>query len=302
MGKNIIWTNDSPNRDAVEKYFKDDWINEVHAQFGLEASNESWIPSGLFDAVKAAALDSAIEKAVDRNEETINFVQAYRDFAQEENIGEIIDEQFGEQLAERVDEDISNWRGDEVRNLSDIDVSKSIPFIKDGGDGYCSLADYNRYRFREAIADGGDLIEALYEKMYGKTVELSIKDGDLVVSESVGYIGEMEDHIVKLVDTDFVNEMECLNSEEVDKLYGEHGFGKNTALEDAIVALAEEHGRTQDVASAICEVYGWKSAGEESQEAAESLDEICDAKSAEAELDCRECEEISCEQDRGPRC
>lgn len=74
MGKNIIWTNDSPNRDAVEKYFKDDWINEVRAQFGLEASNESWIPSGLFDAIKEAALDSAIEKAVDRNEETINFV------------------------------------------------------------------------------------------------------------------------------------------------------------------------------------------------------------------------------------
>lgn len=78
MGKNIIWSNDSPNRDAVEKYFKDDWINEVRAQFGLEASNESWIPSGLFHAVKEAALDSAIEKAVDRNEETINFVQAYR--------------------------------------------------------------------------------------------------------------------------------------------------------------------------------------------------------------------------------
>lgn len=299
MGKNIIWTNDSPNRDAVEKYFKDDWINEVRAQFGLEASNESWIPSGLFDAVKEAAIDSAIEKAVDRNEETINFVQAYRDFAQEESIGEIIDEQFGEQLAERVDEDISNWRGDEVLNLSDIDVSKSIPFIKDGGDGYCSLEDFNRYQFTDDIATAGDLIEALYEKMNGDTIELSIKDGDLVVSESVGYVGEMEDHIVKLVDTDFVNEMECLSSEEVDKLYGEHGFGKNTALEDAIVALAEEHGRTQDVASAICEVYGWKTGVEESQEAVESLDEIYDVKSAEAEFGQEDHAEISGEQVRG---
>lgn len=299
MGKNIIWTNDSSNRDAVEKYFKDNWINEVRAQFGLETSNESWIPSGLFDAVKEAAIDSVIEKAVDRNEETINFVQAYRDFAQEESIGEIIDEQFGEQLAERVDEDISNWRGDEVLNLSDIDVSKSIPFIKDGGDGYCSLEDFNRYQFTDDIATAGDLIEALYEKMNGDTIELSIKDGDLVVSESVGYVGEMEDHIVKLVDTDFINEMECLSSEEVDKLYGEHGFGKNTALEDAIVALAEEHGRTQDVASAICEVYGWKTGGEESQEAVESLDEIYDAKSAEAEFEQEDCADILIEQERG---
>lgn len=214
----------------------------------------------------------------------------------------VIDEQFGEQLAERVDEDISNWRGDEARNLSDIDVSKSIPFIKDGGDGYCSLADYNRYRFSEAIADAGDLIEALYEKTYGKTVELSIKGGDLVVSESVGYIGEMEDHIVKLVDTDFINEIENLSGEELDKLYGEYGFSVNTAPEDVIVALAEEQGRTQDVASAICEVYGWEVDSRVSQKVVESLDEICDAKSAEAELDCRECEEISCEQDRGPRC
>ena len=299
MGKNIIWTNDSSNRDAVEKYFKDNWINEVRAQFGLETSNESLIPSGLFDAVKEAAIDSAIEKAVDRNEETINFVQAYRNFAQEESIGEIIDEQFGEQLAERVDEDISNWRGDEVLNLSDIDVSKSIPFIKDGGDGYCSLEDFNRYQFTDDIATAGDLIEALHEKMNGDTIELSIKDGDLVASESVGYVGEMEDHIVKLVDTDFVNEMECLSSEEVDKLYGEHGFGKNTALEDAIVALAEEHGRTQDVASAICEVYGWKIGGEESQEVVESLDEICDAKSAEAEFEQEDCADILIEQERG---
>lgn len=160
----------------------------------------------------------------------------------------------------------------------------------------------NRYRFREAIADAGDLIEALYEKMYGKTVELSIKDGDLVVSESVGYIREMEDHIVKLVDTDFVNEIENLSGEEVDKLYGESGFGKNTALEDVIVALAEEQDRLQDVASEICDVYGWKVDSKESQEVVESLDEICDAKSAEAELDCRECEEISCEQERGSRC
>lgn len=299
MGKNIIWTNDSSNRNAVEKYFKDNWINEVRAQFGLEASNESWIPSGLFDAVKEAALDSAIEKAVDRNEETINFVQAYRDFAQEENIGKIIDEQFGEQLAERVDEDISNWRGDEVRNLSDIDVSKSIPFIKDGGDGYCSLADYNRYRFSEAIADAGDLIEALYEKMYGKTVELSIKGGGLVVSESVGYIGEMEDHIVKLVDTDFVNEMENLSGDEVDNLYSENGFSTKTAISDVIVALAEKQGHLQDIVPAICEVYGWAVGNAESQEAGESLDEICDAKSAEAEFEQEDCEEISGEQDRG---
>lgn len=299
MGKNIIWTNDSPNRDAVEKYFKDDWINEVRAQFGLEASNESWIPSGLFHAVKEAALDSAIEKAVDRNEETINFVQAYRDFAQEENIGEIIEEQFGEQLAERVDEDISNWRGDEVRNLSDIDVSKSIPFIKDGGDGYCSLADYNRYRFREAIADAGDLIEALYEKMYGKTVELSIKGGDLVVSESVGYVGAMEDHIVKLVDANFVNEIENLSGDEVDKLYSENGFSTKTAISDVIVALAEKQGHLQDIVPAICEVYGWPVGNAESQEAGESLDEICDAKSAEAEFEHEDCGDVLGEQERG---
>lgn len=299
MGKNIIWTNDSPNRDAVEKYFKDDWINEVRAQFGLEASNKSWIPSGLFHAVKEAALDSAIEKAVDRNEETINFVQAYRDFAQEENIGEIIDEQFGEQLAERVDEDISNWRGDEVRNLSDIDVSKSIPFIKDGGDGYCSLADYNRYRFREAIADAGDLIEALYEKMYGKTVELSIKGGDLVVSESVGYVGAMEDHIVKLVDANFVNEIENLSGDEVDKLYSENGFSTKTAISDVIVALAEKQGHLQDIVPAICEVYGWPVGNAESREAGESLDEICDAKNAEAEFEHEDCEDVLGEQERG---
>lgn len=299
MGKNIIWTNDSPNRDAVEEYFKDDWINEVRAQFGLEASNESWIPSGLFHAVKEAALDSAIEKAVDRNEETINFVQAYRDFAQEENIGEIIDEQFGEQLAERVDEDISNWRGDEVRNLSDIDVSKSIPFIKDGGDGYCSLADYNRYRFREAIADAGDLIEALYEKMYGKTVELSIKGGDLVVSESVGYVGAMEDHIVKLVDANFVNEIENLSGDEVDKLYSENGFSTKTAISDVIVALAEKQGHLQDIVPAICEVYGWPVGNAESREAGESLDEICDAKNAEAEFEHEDCGDVLGEQERG---
>lgn len=299
MGKNIIWSNDSPNRDAVEKYFKDDWINEVRAQFGLEASNESWIPSGLFHAVKEAALDSAIEKAVDRNEETINFVQAYRDFAQEENIGEIIDEQFGEQLAERVDEDISNWRGDEVRNLSDIDVSKSIPFIKDGGDGYCSLADYNRYRFREAIADAGDLIEALYEKMYGKTVELSIKGGDLVVSESVGYVGAMEDHIVKLVDANFVNEIENLSGDEVDKLYSENGFSTKTAISDVIVALAKLQGHLQDIVPAICEVYGWPVGNAESREAGESLDEICDAKNAEAEFEHEDCGDVLGEQERG---
>lgn len=299
MGKNIIWTNDSPYRDAVEKYFKDDWINEVRAQFGLKASNESWIPSGLFHAVKEAALDSAIEKAVDRNEETINFVQAYRDFAQEENIGEIIDEQFGEQLAERVDEDISNWRGDEVRNLSDIDVSKSIRFIKDGGDGYCSLADYNRYRFREAIADAGDLIEALYEKMYGKTVELSIKGGDLVVSESVGYVGAMEDHIVKLVDANFVNEIENLSGDEVDKLYSENGFSTKTTISDVIVALAEKQGHLQDIVPAICEVYGWPVGNAESREAGESLDEICDAKNAEAEFEHEDCGDVLGEQERG---
>lgn len=98
--KHVIWTNDSSTRESEEKYIKGDWINEVRAKLGLGDSNETWVPSSLVDAVKEAAIDAAIEKAVGRDEETINFIEAYRDFAQEENIEEIIDERFYDELDE----------------------------------------------------------------------------------------------------------------------------------------------------------------------------------------------------------
>ena len=296
--RHVIWTNDLSTREAEEKYIKDDWINEVRAKLGLCDSNESWVPSGLIDAVKEAAIDEAIEKAVGRDEEAINFVEAYREFAQEENIGSIIDERFYDELDERVYEDNSDWRDCEVANLSGIDICKSIPLIKDGDDGYCFLDEYKPYQIIEAINSAGDLIEALYEKMDGDTVEFSVKGGELTVSESVGYVGKMEDHIVKLVDTDFVNEIENLDAKEVDKLYSNSGFAKNTALADVIVALAEKQGYLQDIVPAICEVYGWPVGDEASQEADESLDEICDAKSAEAEFDYVDCGDVPGEQER----
>lgn len=120
--KHVIWTNDSSTRESEEKYIKGDWINEVRAKLGLGDSNETWVPSSLVDAVKEAAIDAAIEKAVGRDEETINFIEAYRDFAQEENIEEIIDERFYDELDERVYEDNSDWRDCEVANLFGIDI------------------------------------------------------------------------------------------------------------------------------------------------------------------------------------
>lgn len=183
--------------------------------------------------------------------------------------------------------------------MSGIDVRKSIPFIEESDHAYCSLVDYAPCRYIESIDNAGDLIRALYEKMYGDTVELSIKDGNLVVSESVGYVGEMEDHIVKLVDSDFVNKIEGIVDEELDNLYKSNGFDKNAMLDDVIVQLAEKQGRMQDVVPAICKVYGWESGGKESQVAIESLDEICSAKSDEAELGQGDRGEIPGEQDRG---
>lgn len=297
--KHVIWTNDSSTRESEEKYIKVDWINEVRAQLGLGDSNEAWVPSSLVDAVKEAAIDEAIEKAVGCDEETINFVEAYREFAQEENIEAIIDEKFGEELSERVEEDNSDWRDCEVANLSSIDICKSIPPIKDGDDGYCFLDEYKPYQIIEAINNAGDLIEALYEKMDGETIEFSVKGGELTVSESVGYVGAMEDHAVKIVDTDFVNEIENLDGKELDRLYSNNGFAKNTALADVIVALAEKQGHLQDIVPAICEVYGWSVGDVESQETGESLDEICDAKSVEAEFEHEDCEGVPSEQERG---
>lgn len=79
----------------------------------------------------------------------------------------------------------------------------------------------------------------------------------------------------------------------------DNGFDKNAVLDDVIIALAEKQGRTQDVASEICDVYGWPVSDLESQEAGESLDEICNAKSAEAEFEQEDCGDILSEQERG---
>lgn len=296
--RHVIWNNDSIAHDGQEECVKDDWIHEVQAAFGLCESNDISIPSGLVDAVKEAAIDDAIANAMENHEETINFVQAYRDFADEENIGAIIDDQFEDELAERADMSVKDWLGDEVANLSGIDVNGSIPFIKDD-DGYCFLEGYRLYSSYDPVYTAGDLLEALYRKMDGDAIELSVKGGELVASESIGYVGEMEDHIVKLVDKDFVNEIERLFNDGPDKFLRDNGFDKNAVLDDVIVALAEKQGCLQDIVSAICDVYGWPVGNEESQEAGESLDEICDAKSAEAEFDCGSCEGILGEQERG---
>lgn len=296
--KHVIWNNDSIAHDGQEKCIKEDWIGEVQAALGLCESNDFLVPSELVDAVKEAAIDDAIAKAMENHEETINFVQAYRDFADEENIGAIIDDRFEDELAERADMYVKDWLGDEVGNLSGIDVHGSIPFVKDD-DGYCFLEGYRLYSSCDPIYNAGDLLEALYRKMDGDTIELSVRGGELVASESIGYVGEMEDHIVKLVDKDFVNEIERLFNDEPDKFLRDNGFDKNAVLDDVIVALAKKQGCLQDIVPAICEVYGWSVDNEKSQEAGESLDEICDAKSAEAELDCRDCEDVLCEQERG---
>lgn len=235
---------------------------------------------------------------MDDHEETINFVQAYRDFADEENIAAIIDEQFEDDLAEQADMNVRDWLGDEKANLSDIDVHRSIPFIRDD-DGYCVLDGYRNYYPIGSIDNAGDLLEALYRKMSGDTIELSVKGGELVSSEATGYVGEMEDHIVKLVDKDFVNEIERLIDGALEKFLQDNGFDKNAVLDDVIIALAEKQGRTQDVASEICDVYGWPVSDLESQEAGESLDEICNAKSAEAEFEQEDCGDILSEQERG---
>lgn len=293
----VIWNNDSIAHDGQEECIKEDWIGEVQAAFGLCESNDIPIPSGLVDAVKEAAIDDAIANAMENHEETINFVEAYQDFADEENIGAIIDDRFEDELAERADTGVKNWLGDEVGNLSYIDVNGSTPFVKDD-DGYCVLEGYRLYSSCDPIYNAGDLLEALYRKMDGDTIELSVKDGELVASESIGYVGEMEDHIVKLVDKDFVNEIDSLDGEELDKLYSDNGFDKNAVLDDVIVALAEKQGCLQDIVPAICEVYGWPVGDKVSQGAGESLDEICDAKSAEAEFDHEDCGDVLGEQER----
>lgn len=295
--KHVIWNNDSIAHDDQEECIKEDWIGEVQAALGLCESNDFWVPSELVDAVKEAAIDDAIARAMENHEETINFVQAYRDFADVENIGAIIDDRFEDELAERADTSVKDWLGDEIGNLSGIDVHGSIPFIKDD-DGYCVLEGYRLYSSCDPIYNAGDLLQALYWKMDGDTIELSVKGGELVVSESVGYVGEMEDHIVKLVDTDFVNEIERLIDDGLDKFLQDNGFDKNAVLDDVIVALAEKKGYLQDIVPAICEVYGWPLGDKASQEAGESLDEICDAKSAEAEFDHEVCGDVLGEQER----
>ena len=296
--KHVIWNNDSIAHDGQEACIKEDWIYEVQAAFGLCESNDIPIPSGLLDAVKEAAIDDAVANAMENHEETINFVEAYRDFADEENIEIIIDDQFEDELAERADMNVKDWLGDEVGNLSYIDVKDSIPFVKDD-DGYCFLEGYRLYSSCDPIYNAGDLLQALYGKMDGDTIELSVKGGELVASESIGYVGDMEDHIVKLVDKDFVKELERLGEEEFGKLLSDNGFDKNAVLDDVIVALAEKQGCLQDIVPAICEVYGWPVGNEKSQEAGESLDEICNAKSAEAEFDCGDFGDVPGELERG---
>ena len=296
--KHVIWNNDSIAHDDQEECIKEDWIGEVQAALGLCESNDIPIPSGLVDAVKEAAIDDAIANAMENHEETINFIQAYRDFADEENIGVIIDDRFEDELAERADTSVKDWLGDEVGNLSYIEVKGSIPFVKDD-DGYCFLEGYRLYSSCDPIYNAGDLLEALYRKMDGDTIELSVKGGELVASESIGYVGDMEDHIVKLVDKDFVNEIERLFNDGPDKFLQDNGFDKNAVLDDVIVALAEKQGYLQDIVPAICEVYGWSVGDKVSLEAGESLDEICDAKSAEAEFEHEDCGHVSGEQERG---
>ena len=287
----VIWNNDSIAHDGQEACIKEDWIGEVQAALGLCESNDIPVPSGLVDAVKEAAIDEAIANAMENHEETINFVEAYRDFADEENIGAIIDDQFEDELAERADMNVRDWLEDEMRNLSHIDVRDAIPFIRDD-DGYCVLDGYRNYYPIGSIDNADDLLEALYRKMGGDTIELSVKGGELVASELVGYFGDMEDHIVKLVDKDFVNEIERLFNDGPDKFLRDNEFDKNAVLDDVIVALAEKQGCLQDIVPAICEIYGWSVGDKASQEAGESLDEICDAKSAEAEFEHEDCGEV----------
>lgn len=234
--KYVIWNNDSLAHDGYEEGIKEEWIQEVQAKLGLCEPNDLWIPSGLVDSVKEAAIDDAIAQAMDDHEETINFVEAYHEFANEENIGAIIDEQFEDDLAEQADINVRDWLDNEMRNLSHIDVRDAIPFIRDD-DGYCVLDGYRNYYPIGSIDNAGDLLEALCRKMSGDTIELSVKGGELVSSEPVGYFGEMEDHIVKLVDKNFVNEIERLVDEELVKLYCDNGFNKNESLDDVIVAL-----------------------------------------------------------------
>lgn len=296
--KHVIWNNDSIAHDGQEACIKEDWIGEVQAALGLCESNDIPIPSGLVDAVKEAAIDDAIANAMEKHEETINFVQAYRDFADKELIEIIIDDQFEDELAERADMNVKDWLGDEVGNLSYIDVKGSIPFVKDD-DGYCFLEGYRFYSSCDPICNAGDLLEALYRKMDGDTIELSVKGGELVASESVGYFGEMVDHIVKLVDKDFIKEIERLFNDEPDKFLQDNGFDKNAVLDDVFVSLAEKQGYLQDIVPAICEVYGWPVGIKASQEAGESLDEICDAKSAEVEFEHEDCGGIPGERERG---
>ena len=296
--KHVIWNNDSLAHDDYEEGIKEEWIQEVQAKLGLCEPNDLWVPSGLVDAVKEAAIDDAIAQAMDDREETINFVEAYREFANEENIGAIIDEQFEDDLAEQADINVRDWLDNEMRNLSHIDVRDAIPFIRDD-DGYCVLDGYRNYYPIGSIAYAADLLEALYRKMSGDTIELSVKGGELVSSEPVGYFGEMEDHIVKLVDKDFVNEIERLVDGALEKFLQDNGFDKNAVLDDVIIALAEKQGHLQDVVPAICEVYGWPVGHAEPQEVGESLDEICDAKSAEAEFEHEDCGDVHVEQERG---
>ena len=278
----LIWTNDQTFRDDEEDYIKGSWINEVRGRLGLCESNDVPLPDGLLEDVKEAAIDAAVNDAVGNHETTIDFMEAYRSYAQPEQIEQHIDQDYSVELGERVEEHVQDWLGDEKRNLSDIDTHRYIALLDTPGDGYTFMDQYSGRMSVGATNDAGELIDELQKLMDGETVKLSVKNGELTVSESVGYVGEMEDHTVKLVEKDFVNDLESLTGEELDDLLGGEGFPPGTMFEDMVVTLAEREGKTLDVASAIGEVYGWESP--EGRDACESLDEMMSAKSEEAEL------------------
>lgn len=70
MGKDkyVIWNNDSSAHDDQEECIKEDWIYEVQAALGLCEPNDLWVPSGLVDAVKEAAIDDAIANAMEKQD------------------------------------------------------------------------------------------------------------------------------------------------------------------------------------------------------------------------------------------
>lgn len=280
--KLLIWTNDQTARDDEEDFVKDEWINEVRAQLGLCDSNDTWVPDDLVSDVKEAAIDAAVNEAVGNHETTIDFMEAYRSYARPEQIEKHIEEDYADQLDAVVKEHVNDWLGDEQRNLSGIDTHKFTVLIDTPGDGYTFMDQYSGRNSVGPMNNAGELIKELRKLMDGETVKLSVKNGELTVSESVGYVGEMEDHTVKLVEKDFVNALEDLTGDELDDLLGGEGFAPGTTFEDMVVVLAERDDKTFDVASAIGEVYGWESS--EERNACESLDEMMSAKSEEASL------------------